>query len=404
MKKYWMGLILGAFLLALGSSCNLQNKQKEMAIQEKSEPKNVKLFLSGDVMTGRGIDQALPHSVDPVLYESYVKDARNYVLLAERENGNIATPVSFDHIWGDAIEVWNKNSPDLKLINLETSITTNDEPWPGKGIHYRMHPENVDVLIVAGIDYCSLGNNHVLDWGRPGLKETMETLEAVNIAFSGAGENEKQAAAPSVLETEKGRILIFSYGTPSSGVPGMWAAEPGLSGVNFLPDFNEKEIRTIRSEVKSVKKAGDVVILSIHWGGNWGYTVSDRQKEFAHQLIDEAGVDVVFGHSSHHPMGMEVYNEKLIIYGAGDFINDYEGISGHSEYRGELALMYFPQIDINNGHLVSLKMVPMEIRKFRLNNASTKDAKWLQETLDREGEKLGTGIRRENDNSLWLEW
>jgi poly-gamma-glutamate synthesis protein (capsule biosynthesis protein) len=103
-------------------------------------------------------------------------------------------------------------------------------------------------------------------------------------------------------------------------------------------------------------------------------------------------------------MGMEVYKEKLIIYGAGDFINDYEGISGKQEYRGELSLMYFPEVAIESGKLLSLKMIPMKIKKLRLNPASRNDVEWLQKTLDREGKELGTGLRIEKDNSLWLEW
>src|SRR5207248_5995412 len=63
----------------------------------------VKLFLCGDVMTGRGIDQALPHSVNPVLYERYIRDAHAYVELAEAANGPIPRPVGFDYIWGDAL-------------------------------------------------------------------------------------------------------------------------------------------------------------------------------------------------------------------------------------------------------------------------------------------------------------
>ena len=127
----------------------------------------VKLFWCGDAMTGRGIDQALPTSVDSVLCESYVKDARDYLRLAEWENGNIKEPVTYNYVWGDALDVWKENAADLKLINLETSITTFSVPWPGKGIHYRIHPENVEVLKAAGIDHCSLANNHMLDWGRP---------------------------------------------------------------------------------------------------------------------------------------------------------------------------------------------------------------------------------------------
>lgn len=127
--------------------------------QQNASEKSVRLFLCGDVMLGRGIDQIFPHSVPPKIYESYVIDAKDYVRLAESKNGPILQPVSFSYIWGDALGIWKKMLPSAKIINLETSITIHQKPWEGKGINYRMHPKNVDVLKTAGIDFCSLANN-----------------------------------------------------------------------------------------------------------------------------------------------------------------------------------------------------------------------------------------------------
>jgi poly-gamma-glutamate capsule biosynthesis protein CapA/YwtB (metallophosphatase superfamily) len=404
MKIYSAGLIIAVFIIGCSIPGKPQKNKMETIKNDTPRKGVIKLFICGDVMTGRGIDQALPHSVDPVLYESYVKDAGIYLKLAEKENGDIDVPVTYDYIWGDAIKIWEKHNPDLKLINLETSITTHEDPWPGKGINYRMHPQNVEVLAVAGIDYCSLANNHTLDWGRPGLAETMRTLNEAKIMFSGAGKNIHQAGKPSILNTGKSRVIVFSYGSPTSGIPRSWTAESYKSGVNFLPNLSDQEINQIKRDVELVNKSGDVVIFSVHWGGNWGYDIDPEYREFAHRLIDEAEVDIIYGHSSHHPLGIEVYNDKLIIYGAGDFINDYEGIKGHEGYRGELTLMYFPEIDTSTGQLTSLEMVPMEIKKFRLNNASAEDAEWLQKIMNLEGNKFGTQVRIDNDNSLWLEW
>ncbi len=108
------------------------------------------------------------------------------------------------------------------------------------------------------------------------------------------------------------------------------------------------------------------MVLSIHWGGNWGYEIEPAFQTFARDVIDRAGVDLVFGHSSHHAMGIEVYRQKLIIYGAGDFLNDYEGITGHESYRGDLSLMYFPSVDPATGRLVELTMVPTRIRHMQV--------------------------------------
>lgn len=378
--------------------CFSQNKMSDQ------KDKNITLFLSGDVMLGRGIDQAFQKSVTPTLYESYVKDARTYIQLAERENGEIELPVSYNYIWGDALKVWKELQPDLKLINLETSITINDDPWEGKGIHYRMHPENIKALTTAGINHCSLANNHIMDWGRPGLEETLKTLQNEGIKYSGAGQNQDLAKMPSILQAGSERVLVFSYGARSSGIPSSWAAEKNRSGLNYIEKIDVELISGIKENIRSHKKQDDIVIFSIHWGGNWGYDIPKSHKKFAHMLIDEAGVDLIFGHSSHHPLGIEVYKNKLIVYGAGDFLNDYEGISGMEQFRAELSLMYFPEIESGTGNLKSLKMVPMEIKKFRLHKARNKDIQWLKKVLDREGRELGTQVILEKDKSFSLKW
>jgi poly-gamma-glutamate synthesis protein (capsule biosynthesis protein) len=144
--------------------------------------------------------------------------------------------------------------------------------------------------------------------------------------------------------------------------------------------------------------------MSIHWGGNWGYEVPGEQREFAHQLIDKAGIDVIHGHSSHHPKGIEVYRNKAIIYGCGDFINDYEGITGHESYRGDLSLMYFLDVDPASGSLLGMEIVPHQVRKFRLNQASEQDEAWLRKTLHREGRHLNARVELTGDGLLVLRW
>src|SRR5512134_99628 len=159
--------------------------------------RQVKVFLSGDVMTGRGVDQILPHPCSPVLYEPFVRSALEYVALAEEANGPIQRPARYDYVWGAAREVLLRETPDLRVINLETSITTSEEP-AAKQIHYRMHPSNVSVLTAATIDCCVLANNHVLDWGHEGLTETCETLTGAGIRVAGAGQDLETARRPAV--------------------------------------------------------------------------------------------------------------------------------------------------------------------------------------------------------------
>lgn len=169
------------------------------------------LFLCGDVMIGRGVDQILAHPCSPGIQEPYIRDARDYVALAEEANGPIARPVSPVYIWGDALHELKRVAPDARIINLETSITTSDDFWPGKGIHYRMHPRNVDCLTAAGVDVSVLANNHVLDYGRAGLDETIATLVEAGLKTTGAGDLQGQAGAVWVRRFHHGLRGITGY-------------------------------------------------------------------------------------------------------------------------------------------------------------------------------------------------
>lgn len=363
----------------------------------------INVLLCGDVMTGRGVDQVMPYPSNPELYESYVKNATDYVELAKQVNGHIPKPVSFDYIWGDALAIIKK--ADARIINLETSITQSDNYFD-KGINYRMHPKNISCLNVAGIDCCTLANNHVLDWGQEGLLETFETLQKFDIKYAGAGHNIVDAEAPCILHLKgkKSRILTFSYGLPSSGIPNSWKATETKPGVNLLPDLSLSTAQNISRKIATFKQPDDLIIASIHWGGNWGYEIKEQQKIFAHKLIDLGNIAVIHGHSSHHVKGLEVYKNKLIIYGCGDFLNDYEGIKGHRAYRDDLGFMYFVTCNPANGYLISLKMIPTQIKKFQITHPNKKDSNWLKFVLNREGEQFGTGVGWDDNGTLDLIW
>jgi poly-gamma-glutamate synthesis protein (capsule biosynthesis protein) len=347
----------------------------------------VTLFLCGDVMTGRGIDQILAHPGDPRLFEPYVTSAEEYVAIAEAASGPLARPVSDAYIWGDALAELARRQPAARIVNLETSITRAPTPWPDKGIHYRMHPANVGCLTAAGLDVCTLANNHVMDFGCEGLCDTLDALERAGIATAGAGRTLTEAQAPAVLPITPVRVLVFALGSPSSGVPLEWAAGEERPGIDLVGDFSDAAASAVGDRLRRWKQAADIAIVSIHWGDNWGYDVPDAHRRFARALID-AGADVIHGHSSHHPRPIEIYRGRLILYGCGDLLNDYEGICGYEEYRDDLGLLYFAAV--SPALPMALEMVPMQIRGFRLRRASPDDAAWLCRRLANVSEPFGT--------------
>jgi poly-gamma-glutamate synthesis protein (capsule biosynthesis protein) len=282
-------------------------------------------------------------------------------------------------------------APVARLVNLETSITRSDE-YERKGINYRMYPDNIGCLRAARLDICILANNHVLDYGSRGLVETLETLQRANIRAVGAGRNRDEAVRPVVHFLPGGQHLIVSAcAHESSGVPDHWAALTEEPGVNLLSDLSNETAADVAALVARHKLPGDIAILSIHWGGNWGYDVPRQHINFAHRLV-ECGIDIVYGHSSHHVRPIEVYRDRLILYGCGDFIDEYEGISGYEQYRDDLVVMVFPSLSARTGQLLALEMTPLQIRRLRLTRASADDARWMCETVNEISRTFGTQV------------
>ncbi|MEN8802660.1 MAG: CapA family protein, partial [Thiogranum sp.] len=212
--------------------------------------RSVKLFLCGDVMTGRGIDQILPYPSAAEIYEPYMTSAVHYVDIAERASGRIPRAVAYAYVWGDVLQVLQDAAPDARIINLETAVTTSDDYWPGKGINYRMHPANTPCLTAAGIDCCVLANNHVIDWGYEGLRETLQSLRAAGIRTAGAGRDIAEARAPAVIDIDgQRRVSVFSMGSTSSGIGRGWAAGRRNPGVWLLPDLSTASVESITTQV-----------------------------------------------------------------------------------------------------------------------------------------------------------
>jgi poly-gamma-glutamate capsule biosynthesis protein CapA/YwtB (metallophosphatase superfamily) len=360
----------------------------------------VKVLMGGDVMLGRGVDQILPHPGEPELREPYVRDARGYVRLAERVNGLIARPVDWQWPWGEVLEILNEAAVDVRLINLETTITADGQFADRKPVCYRMHPDNLPALTAFRPDVCALANNHILDFGYQGLTDTVEALTQPGIQGPGAGADLYTARRPAAVTVhDEHRVLVGSVAMTSAGVPKSWASDSDRPGVWLIRDLSRHVADDVAAGVLAHKRNGDIAIVSLHWGSNWGYVIPPDEIGFAHRLID-AGVDVVHGHSSHHPRPIEIYCGKPILYGCGDVIDDYEGIGGHEKFRAQLRLLYLTSTDPASGELVSLQMIPLRVRRMRLERASQADAEWLRTTLERTSRKFGIHVAAGSNDLL----
>ncbi len=381
--------------------------------KRNEEEETICLGFVGDVMLGRGVDAILPNHVDGKIHESYMKHATGYVTLAVRQNGplpkNEVKERGSNYIWGDLIKTF-QNVPDIMISNLETALTTSNDFAKWKGINYRAHPLNVQSLKAFGSgSIVTLANNHVLDWGVDGLKETIATLDQANIPHAGAGLSIYGAKAPASSMVKNRKVSVIAVGLPSAGVPEQWMAGETKCGVNFVDDATPSNARKIMKSFQEAHCESSIKVVSLHMGPNWNDKIPNTWRIFAHTFIDN-GADIVVAHSSHHVKGLEVYKNKMISYGLGDFLNDYEGITGqgYEAHRQDLTCLYLPRIR-SNGEVEEIEIIPCQIKHLKVQRATNPDdIKWICSTLSKEGRKLGTLCEMVQDHkgrvNLRIKW
>ena len=186
-------------------------------------------------------------------------------------------------------------------------------------------------------------------------------------------------------------------------MPQDWAALARRSGVALLPDLSPARAQRVAAETARVRRPGDRVVVSLHWGGNWGFVLPASHRNFAHRLVELGAADVVHGHSSHHPLPIEVYRGRAILYGCGDLVNDYEGIAPHGSLRSDLGCLYLLALG-DDGALQRLEIVPLQLRRFRLQRADAGARAWLRRVFDEEGRALGTRVEEAEDGRFALRW
>jgi poly-gamma-glutamate synthesis protein (capsule biosynthesis protein) len=264
-----------------------------------------------------------------------------------------------------------------------------------------MHPDNLPALAALRPDVCALANNHILDFGYQGLTDTVAALARAGIQSAGAGTDLPAARRPAVMPVrDEHRVVIGSVAMTSAGAPESWAASWHRPGVWLIRDPSQRDAADeVAAQMRARTRDGDITIVSVHWGSNWGYAISPSEIAFAHRLID-VGIDIVHGHSSHHPRPIEIYRGKPILYGCGDVIDDYEGIGGHESFRAELRLLYLASTDAASRELVSLQMIPLRVRQMRLERASQADAEWLRTTIEHTSRRFGTRVVARSDDLL----
>lgn len=215
---------------------------------------------------------------------------------------------------------------DLNFINVETVVTDdNGLPRDSKGqtspFSFRTHPAGLKHLVDVGFNVLSLANNHSMDYGVPGLEETLKHVAALRgrgiMAAGGIGMNRDAASRPEVMGV-KGRDIAFSaIGIVTNNLERHRAGDdrPGQIAYRFDDDFKLSLDRLAGAEA-------DYRILSIHYGYEGQVRTDAKQiAEWREQAALGKGIDLVVGHHAHVPRGVEIAGDSVIFYGLGNFLH-----------------------------------------------------------------------------------
>lgn len=224
-----------------------------------------------------------------------------------------------EYPWGDTLPIFHQ--VDWRMCNLECVISDKGTPSSRtpKVFHFRSDAQNIKLLEVARIDSVSLANNHVLDYRYEALFDLLRILDRADIKHAGAGINFKEAAKLSISEIGgiKIGVIAFTNNEPA------WEATEEKAGVFYVPvDLTNKLTTKLLEIVHEAREAVDILVVSAHWGPNFGYRPQPHHIPFAHALVDVGG-DIIFGHSCHVFQGIEIYRGKPILYSTGNFVDDY---------------------------------------------------------------------------------
>ncbi len=271
---------------------------------------------------------------------------------------------NYKYPWGNVLPLLQKN--DLNVINLETTLTKSQKKI-SKVFNFKADPDKVEVLKIGNIDLVCLANNHILDFSDDGLFETIKILDENNIAHVGAGKNIEAARRPVIIEKDGIKIGILGYVDNEPD----WLAGQEKPGTNYV---KVGDIEKIKHDVERFKNKVDIVIVSIHWGPNKIIRPTQSFIDFAHKIID-CGVDIIHGHSAHIFQGIEIYKGKIILYSAGDFVDDYVV---YPDLRNDWTFLFNVKIDKRGPK--EIELIPLLVSNMQVNLASKNKGKQI---LDR---------------------
>jgi poly-gamma-glutamate capsule biosynthesis protein CapA/YwtB (metallophosphatase superfamily) len=219
-------------------------------------------------------------------------------------------------------------SADLTMVNLETAITTRGTKEP-KEFNFRAPASAFGALRAAGIDVVTMANNHGVDYGQVGLRDSLAAIKKSGYPVVGIGKDAAEAYRPYYVTVKGTRLAVIgATQVLDDNLIAGWTATDAQGGLASAKDAP----RLVR-EVRAARRKADAVIVYLHWGQEMRACPLPRQKVLAAQLV-KAGADVIVGGHAHVPLGGGFLHGRYVDYGMGNFM--FYAASGRTADSGIL--------------------------------------------------------------------
>ncbi len=284
-----------------------------------------------------------------------------------RLDGPVGEIIRRDGAAAPTAAVRDRLQADIVFGNLECPLTQGGVRALGKTWTFRAPARSLEALKAAGFNLLNIANNHVMDYGPQGFRDTLAALEAAGLPFIGGGKDRAEAERLRVVEVRGLRVGLIGF---TSTFPESAWAGPSKPGVAYS-DYDRAG-----GLIRQARSLCDVLVVSFHGGTELAVEPNDVQKAFARLAID-AGADVFLGHHPHVIQPMEIYKGKPIIYSLGNFLF----VSPHSETRLTVAA----RIRLSTSGVESIDFLPLDTDWGRLIPATAAQRAELLSALDRTG-------------------
>ena len=202
---------------------------------------------------------------------------------------------------------------DLSMVNLETAITQRGTKI-GKEFHFRAPASALDTLASAGVDAVAMANNHGVDYGPVGLRDTLAAKRASPIPIVGIGADQDEAFASATLTAKGVRVAVLSASQVYEMTLLNWSADANSPGI-----ASSAPTTRLIAAVKQARRTHDVVVVYLHYGLDY-QQCPDGQSVSTATALEAAGADIVVGGHSHRVNGAGWLGNAYVDYGLGNFV------------------------------------------------------------------------------------